>query len=180
MVILKPAQEVPPGIIFIPVMMLLLMFTVLTNFNLIGYNYNLDENSTFITIKEGFFNKKVYNVQINDDNGIQILQEVMLPVISAERIWQFDLIIISLFIGVFAELFQSATRQRKNYKWYVVVYVISIIVFIVWNIHAHNEILEEIGNFNKRDYINAGGMNDEHHITKYWETKNGCIQWKRS
>jgi hypothetical protein len=66
------------------------------------------------------------------------LQEVMLPVISAERILQFNVLLIFLFISGFVSLFQSATKQRKNNKWYVVVIVISIIVFIVWNILAHN------------------------------------------
>lgn len=147
---LKPAEKMPLGFIFIPVMMLLLSFTILTNFNLIGYHYNLDENASFITIEEGFFNKEIYNVQINEDNTIQILQEVMLPVNSAERIWQSDLIIISLFIGLFAYIFQSAARQRKNFKWFVLVYAVSLIIFIAWNISVHSEILEKIGDFNKR------------------------------
>ena len=120
---LKPVEKMPLGFIFIPVMMLLLSFTILTNFNLIGYHYNLDESASFITIEEGFFNKEKYNIQINDDNTIQILQEVMIPVNSAERIWQSDLIIISLFIGLFAYIFQSAARQRKTFKWFVLVYV---------------------------------------------------------
>lgn len=118
---LKPVEKMPMGFIFIPVMML--SFTILTNFNLIGYHYNLDESASFITIEEGFFNKEKYNIQINDDNTIQILQEVMIPVNSAERIWQSDLIIISLFIGLFAYIFQSAARQRKTFKWFVLVYV---------------------------------------------------------
>lgn len=90
---------------------------------MIRYHYNLDESASFITIEEGFFNKEKYNIQINDDNTIQILQEVMIPVNSAERIWQSDLIIISLFIGLFAYIFQSAARQRKTFKWFVLVYV---------------------------------------------------------
>lgn len=120
---LEPFEKMPLGFIFIPVMMLLLAFTILTNFNLIGYHYNLDESASFITIEEGFFNKEKYNIQINDDNTIQILQEVMIPVNSAERIWQSDLIIISLFIGLFAYIFQSAARQRKTFKWFVQLYV---------------------------------------------------------
>lgn len=147
---LKPVEKMPIGFIFIPVMMLLLSFTILTNFNLIGYHYNLDESASFITIEEGFFNKEKYNIQINDDNTLQILQEVMIPVNSAERIWQSDLIIISLFIGLFAYIFQSAARQRKTFKWFVLVYVVSLIVFITWNISVHSEILENIGEFNKR------------------------------
>lgn len=147
---LKPVEKLPLGFIFIPVMMLLLSFTILTNFNLIGYHYNLDESASFITIEEGFFNKEKYNIQINDDNTLQILQEVMIPVNSAERIWQSDLIIISLFIGLFAYIFQSAARQRKTFKWFVLVYVVSLIVFITWNISVHSEILENIGEFNKR------------------------------
>lgn len=120
---LKPVEKLPLGFIFIPVMMLLLSFTILTNFNLIGYHYNLNESASFITIEEGFFNKEKYNIQINDDNTLQILQEVMIPVNSAERIWQSDLIIISLFIGLFAYIFQSAARQRKTFKWFIQLYV---------------------------------------------------------
>lgn len=127
------------------------MFTILTNFNLIGYNYNLEGNSTFITVEEGFFNKEIYDIQIYNDSGIQVLQEVMLPINSANDIWQSDVILISLFIGVFAELIRSPDKQRKNFKWYVMIYLVTIIVFVVWNINAHAELLEIMGSLNKRN-----------------------------
>ncbi|KAA0966201.1 hypothetical protein FQ087_08150 [Sporosarcina sp. ANT_H38] len=125
------------------------MFTILTNFNLIGYNYNFEENSTFITVEEGFFNKEKYDIPIYNDSGILVLQEVMLPINSANNIWQSDIILISLFIGMFAELIRSADKQRKNFKWYVIVYVVTFITFIVWNIIAHAGLLEEMSNLNK-------------------------------
>ena len=132
-------------------MILLLTFTILTNFNLIGYNYNLEENSTIITVEEGFFYKEIYDIPIYNDSGIQVLQEVMLPINSANDIWRTDVILISLFIGVFAELIRSPGRQRKNFKWYVLFYLITIIIFVVWNINAHAELLEEMGNLTKRN-----------------------------
>lgn len=125
------------------------MFTILTNFNLIGYNYYLEENSTFITVEEGFFNKEIYDIPIYNDSGILVLQEVMLPINSANDIWQSDMILLSLFIGMFAELIRSTNRQRTNFKWYVVVYIVTFITFIVWNIYAHAELLEEMSNLNK-------------------------------
>lgn len=118
---------------------------------MIGYNYNLEENSTIITVEEGFFNKEIYDIPIYNDSGIQVLQEVMLPINSANDIWRTDVILISLFIGVFAELIRSPGRQRKNFKWYVLFYLITIIIFVVWNINAHAELLEEMGNLTKRN-----------------------------
>jgi len=118
---------------------------------LVGYNYTLEENSTFITIEEGFFYKEIYDIPIYNDSGIQVLQEVMLPINSAIDIWQSDVILISLFIGVFAELIRSPGRQRKSFKWFVIIYLVTFIVFVVWNINTHNELLEEIGDLNKRN-----------------------------
>jgi len=152
-VILQLVKEIPPFIIFIPVMILLLTFTIITNFNLIGYNYNLEENSTIITVEEGFFNKEIYDIPIYNDSGILVLQEVILPINSANDIWRFDVTLISLFIAVFAELIRSPGRQRKNFKWYILLYVATIFVFVVWNINAHAELLEVIGNLNKRNLL---------------------------
>lgn len=132
-------------------MILVLMFTILTNFNLIGYNYYLEGNPTIITVEEGFINKEIYDIPIYNDSGIQVLQEVILPINSANDIWKSDVILISLFIGVLAELIRSPDRQRKSFKWYVIIYLATIIVFVVWNINAHAELLETMGNLNKRN-----------------------------
>jgi len=123
---------------------------MITNFNLIGYNYHLEDNSTIITVEEGFFNKEIYDIPIYNDSGILVLQEVMLPINSANDIWRSDMILISLFIGVFAELIRSPGRQRKKFKWYILLCIATIIVFVLWNMNAHAELLEVIGNLNKR------------------------------
>ncbi|MER2090789.1 MAG: hypothetical protein ABS920_13700, partial [Sporosarcina sp.] len=90
----------------------------------------MDEKAKVLTIEEGFYEKEIYNVQVIDENTIQIIQEVILPVNSANTIWQFTIIMLSLFFGGFVALTQLPITQSKNGKWYVIVYIVSVIVFI--------------------------------------------------
>ncbi|WP_318617574.1 hypothetical protein [Sporosarcina sp. YIM B06819] len=125
----------------------LFIFTEITNFNLTGYSYNLDEEITVLTIQEGFLNKKTYDVEIREDDSTQILQplrDVMLPIIQAQSLWVHDILIISFFIAGIFGLFYSSLRQEKNFKWYVTVYMLIFALLIGWEINAYQNLFEDL------------------------------------
>lgn len=113
-----------------------------TNFNLTGYSYYLDEKSMVLTIQEDFAKKEMYNVQ---DNVIQPLK-VMLAINKANDMWLLTIFILSLFITVCFVLFYKPLRPRKNVKLYVVVYILILTTFIIWDLYVHIGITEEIFN----------------------------------
>ena len=126
-----------------------------TNFNLTGYTYDVDEGTTVMTIQEGFLKKKTYNVEISEVESKQLLQplqDVALPIYQAQSLWKRDIHIISLFIAGLYGLFYSSLRQKKNFKWYVTVYMLIFTLLIGWEINAYQNIFEDLRRLS--DYTN--------------------------
>jgi len=95
-----------------------------------------------LTIEEGFIKKETYNVQYSPIQAIK----VMLPINKAYNMWGLTILISSLFITGFFLLFFKLSISGKNIKLYVTVYFIFLIIFIVWDIYVHKEIIKEISN----------------------------------
>ncbi len=126
---------------------ILLLFTVATNFNLTGYSYDLNEETMVLTIQDGFLNKKTFDMEIGEGDSKLILQpirDVMLPINQAQYLWKIDIFIISLFIAGLFGLFYSSLRQKKNFKWYVTMYMLIFALLIGWEINAYQNLFEEL------------------------------------
>ena len=52
--------------------------------------------------------------------------------------------IIAIFIAGFVWLFYSSTKPKENLKKYAMIYFLCLVIFVVWNVQTHNEILENI------------------------------------
>lgn len=121
---------------------ILMLLTMITNFNLTGYNYHLNEETMMVTIKEGFVKKEVYDAQ---ENVFQLLQ-VMLAINKANDMWLLTIVTLSLFLTVFSILFLPPLKPRKNVKLYAVISILLLTAFISWDAYVHKEIIEEISN----------------------------------
>ena len=134
-------------IIYSSLVVILLLFTLKTNFNLTGYSYDVDEGATVLTIQEGFLNNKTYDVNIREVESKQLLQplqDVALPIYQAQSLWKRDIHIISLFIAGLFGLFYSSLRQEKNFKRYVTVYMRIFALLISWEVTAYQNIFEDL------------------------------------
>ena len=127
---------------YLSLVAILLLLTMKINFNLTGYNYYLDEKSMVLTIEKDFVKKEMYDVH---DNVIDPLK-VMLLINKAYDLWLLTILVLSLFISVFVILFFKPLRPRKNVKFYVVVYIVFLAAFIIWDFYVHKELIEEISN----------------------------------
>lgn len=139
----KINKRLLPLLIYFSLVTILMLLTMKTNFNLTGYNYYLDEKSMVLTIEEDFVKKEMFNVK--EDSVIQPLK-VMLAINKANDMWLLTICILSLFISVFFVLFFKPLRPRKNVELYVVVYILFLTTFIIWDFYIHKEIIEEISN----------------------------------
>ncbi|MBO0587484.1 hypothetical protein [Sporosarcina sp. E16_8] len=143
-------------LIYASLVVILLLFTAKTNFNLTGYSYDWNEETMVLTIEEGFWKKKSYDVEIKDVDSKQLLQplrDVMLPINQAQSMWKRDIHIISLFIAGLFGLFYSSLRQLKNVKRYVTVYILIFALLISWEIKAYQNLYEDLRILS--DYTNS-------------------------
>ncbi len=134
-------------LIYSLLVLIFLLFTAATNFNLTGYAYDLDKETMVLTIKEGFLKKKSYDVEIQEVESKQILyaiRDVMLPINRARDLWELDIQIISLFIAGLFGLFHSSLKQEKNFKRYMTVYMLIFALLICWEITAYQNIFEDL------------------------------------
>ncbi|MFS0688818.1 hypothetical protein AB1K89_06210 [Sporosarcina sp. 179-K 8C2 HS] len=95
-----------------------------------------------LTIEEGFVKKEMYSVQ---DTVLPALK-VMIAINKAYDMWLLTILILPLFISVFFVLFFKPLRPRKNVKLYVVLFILFLATFIIWDFYVHKEIIEEISN----------------------------------
>lgn len=126
-----------PLLIYFSFVAILLLFTMITNFNLTGYHYYLNEESMSLTIEKGFVLKEIYNAQVTPIQAIKML----LPINEANDMWKLNIYLLSTFIAV---LFYKSYWPVKNLKMYVVFYFLCFTTFIIWNIIVHIEIMENI------------------------------------
>lgn len=98
------------------------MLSLNININLTGYTYQLNEESTVLTIKEGFLKKEIHNLQVDDDNYPAETLRIMMAINKANDMWAVTIIIIAFFYcGIYlAVLFTyEAERKRKEVCTYL-------------------------------------------------------------
>lgn len=142
-------------LIYSLLVVILLLFTMKTNFNLTGYSYDLDTETMVLTIQDGFLKKKTFDVDIQEVESKHILysiRDVMVPINQAQNLWKIDIYIISLFIAGLFGLFYSSLRQEKNFKWYVTVYMLTFALLMGWEINAYHNLFEDLHRLS--DYTN--------------------------
>jgi hypothetical protein len=115
---------------------LLLLFTKQTNFNLIGIHYQFDQENMMMIIEEGYWDKEVVERQVTAQEAL----EIMLPINEAQQLWEVNIYLIALFAAVFIALFFTPLRPKKHFRWYVVLYLILLLFFIIWDAAQHYEI----------------------------------------
>ncbi|MGV2941598.1 hypothetical protein AB5I83_18500 [Mesobacillus sp. LC4] len=117
-----------------------MLFTEQTNFNLSGVHYQFDQEKMMMLIEEGFWDKDVVERQVTAHEAL----EIMVPINEAKRLWEVNIYLIALFAAVFITLFFTPLKPKKHFRWYVVLYLIFLVCFILWDVAVHQDIAEEI------------------------------------
>jgi hypothetical protein len=119
---------------------LLLLFTKQTDFNLSGVNYQFNQETMTMTIEKGILNKQVDEGKVTAQEAL----EIMLPINEANQLWKMNIYLISLFAAVFIALFFTPLRPKRYLKWYMLVYFILLAIFIIWDISIHKDLTGKI------------------------------------
>lgn len=135
-----------PLITYCVLLFVLLIITMKTEFNLTGYSFYVDNNSKVVIFEEGVWEKESYPIEVAEDNAVHVLQAV-LPITQANNLWKVNIFLISLFVAGFFVLFNKVLLPKKILKWYAVIYVFCLIVFIVWDSILYKEIMKEIAQY---------------------------------
>ncbi|KHF39383.1 hypothetical protein [Halalkalibacter okhensis] len=114
-----------------------------TNFNLTGYHYVIEDEFAepiMMLIEEGFINKERYEAQMTAGQALKVVMAIN----QANSLWMISIFQISVFLTGLFMLLSTPFRNRKSFKWYVGIYLLSLIVVVIWNITSHIEIIENI------------------------------------
>ncbi|WNF23382.1 hypothetical protein [Mesobacillus jeotgali] len=117
-----------------------MLFTKGTNFNPLGFHYQFDQENMLMTMEEGFWDKQVVEKQVTPQEAL----EIMLPINEAKQLWEVNIYLIALFAAVFIALFFTPLKTKKYFRWYVVLYMILLVSFIIWDVAQHQEIAETL------------------------------------
>lgn len=91
-------------------------------------------------IEEGFWDKDVVERQVTAHEAL----EIMVPINEAKRLWEVNIYLIALFAAVFIALFFTPLKQKKHFRWFVLLDLIFLVCFILWDVAVHQDIAEEI------------------------------------
>ncbi|MCP3031592.1 hypothetical protein LF817_09540 [Halobacillus sp. A1] len=121
---------------------LLSVFTITFDFNLTGYQYQLDEETKVLTVQKGYIHKSVYEEQIPTEEALG----VMLAINNAYDLWDLNIHAISLLIvGAFVICYKP-DRPRIYFNWFLVFYCLCLTLFVLWDVNEHLKLHEEITN----------------------------------
>ncbi len=129
-----------PLVVYFSFVSMLLIFTMITDFNLTGYHYDLDEETMSLTIERGVLKKEINDVQAKSVQAIQLL----LPINKAHYLWKLDIHLLSIFLAVLTFLFYNPHKPIKNLKLCMAFFCLFFTTFIIWNIIVRREIMEKI------------------------------------
>lgn len=93
-----------------------------------------------MTIEEGFWDKQVVEKQVTAQEAL----EIMLPINEAKQLWDVNIYLIALFAAVFMALFFTPSKHKKYFRWYVLLYLILLVSFIIWDVAQHREIAKTL------------------------------------
>lgn len=118
----------------------LLLLTYLTQFNMVGLQYAVNEVENTVSFDQGVFQKESKNIKITKENSLQIMH-LALPIIRANNLWEVNIFLIPLLA---AGLISLLLFKSKHKKWYTALYVLLLIGMYTWNAATLIEIKEEI------------------------------------
>ena len=132
-----------PVVLYIFLIAIFLIFIQKTDFNLTGYTYYFDEESSVLTIEKGYLNKElnhvIYNVQDNSNAAKALL--IILPINKAYQLWAVTIIFLTFYLScIFYIIFSKKPRL------YLGLYLLFLIIFILGDLYIHKELIEEISN----------------------------------
>jgi hypothetical protein len=122
---------------------LLLLFTKQTGFNLLGVNYQFNQETMMMTIEKGLLDQQVVERQVTAQEALKI----MMPINEANQLWKMNIYLIPLFAAIFIALFLTPLRPKKNFIWYVSMFFILLAFLVIWDFSIHRELSGEIGEF---------------------------------
>ncbi len=93
-----------------------------------------------MTFEVGFWDKQVVERQVTAQEAL----EIMMPVNEAKQLWEVNIYLIALFAAVFIALFFTPLKPKKHPRWYVLLYLILLVSFMIWDVAVHQDIAEEI------------------------------------
>ena len=127
-----------PLLVYFLLLLSLLIFTLLTSFNLIGYQYQFIEEDSTLIVEKGFFSKEFYKV--DSANSLKW----MININQANEYWNLNIYAVPLILATSIWLYSKTKRNKPKYKWFIDLYLIAVGAFFVWNIVVHYNLLQNI------------------------------------
>ena len=125
-------------IVYILIFLSLLIFTVVTNFNLTGYSYQFQENGE-LTIEKGYLIKNQV-IQTPTNEAIQAIELIS----EADAYWNVTYIFSLVFLVLLIKSSYKPLRPESSWKRYVTFYSIFLIAFLIRMISSQITLTEQI------------------------------------
>jgi hypothetical protein len=128
-----------PLVVFSSVLVLLLIFTATSRFNLVGYSYQFNETTMTLQFEVGYLTKTIIDLPFEKE-----MIFVTSAIDQANNLWMIHVFLFSIYIAAFVGLFLPPWKPQKYFKSITCMYVLSLVTLTIWSLNAHTDLYKDI------------------------------------